>query len=152
MEVVSTQRGKPKILYEGYEYVQSNTNITTLNWRCTKKRCNGSIATAHTFREDRQVHVKNDHSHPPAPELMEAKVVEERVLQRAMSTDMPPRRVISEEVVGVSQGGLLRIGKRTALRRKIQRKRRRRDEGEAEEIGRRDEIPEEFANAIQGCQ
>ena len=43
---------------------------------------------------------------------MEVKLAKDAMLDRAATTQEPPRRLISDTMVGMSDGGLVRLGKR----------------------------------------
>lgn len=41
----SSKRGKPKLIYDGYEFNQKQTHENTIYWRCIDRKCRGHIRT-----------------------------------------------------------------------------------------------------------
>lgn len=123
-KIIESQKGRPKLTYEGFSYRKSNVNITSVNWRCEKKLCKGSASTPSNYNAS-DVVVKNlqPHNHAPDPDATEVQVARHRLNQASMQSQLPPRRLISETMIGMSDAAIVRLGKRAMLRRQVQRKR-----------------------------
>lgn len=123
-KIFSSQKGKPKLAANGYTYRQSSVNMTSVNWRCDQAKCKGSVSTPAMYDvPDVEVRTLQPHSHAPQPETVEVAVAKDAMLHQAGTSQEPPRRVISDTMTGLSDGALVRLGKRSALRKQIQRKR-----------------------------
>ena len=127
-------RGRPKLAFGGYTYRCSNTNLTSQNWRCDRTKCKGSAATPLDFRDGIEVRQLQGHNHGPEPERVEADVAKDKMVDEAAASQVPPRRLISETTMGMSEGGIVRLGKKDAMRQKIHRKRRKLEGGEVHPV------------------
>ena len=153
-KIYKSIRGMPKLAYGGHTYRTSNTNLTSQNWRCDQENCKGSVATPLDFSDGVQVRVLQEHNHAPQPERVEAALAKDKMVDQAVASQHPPRRVISDTVAGVSDGGLTRMGKRSALRQKIHRKRRKMEGGGVHPVPLpRDsdfEVPDAYKTVLEG--
>ena len=95
MEIIKSNKGKDKIIYNGYIYRKNTTNITTQSWRCEKKGCRCSASTAFPYAPGGNVVERNPHCHPPEPAHAEVLSALSQVAQQAEASDMPPRRLVS---------------------------------------------------------
>jgi len=150
MEILKSNKGKDKLVYNGYIYRKNTTNITSQSWRCEEKSCKGSASTPVNYQIGVQVIEKQVHNHPPNPARTEIAVAMSRMLDDASTSDAPPRRVISR--IEMSQEALAVAPKRKSLTARIQRKRRRMDFGYEREPQNRASIniPERFKTAKHG--
>ena len=150
-QIYKSKRGGDKILFQGFSYCRSSTNITSQNWRCDRKatKCRGSVTTAVDYRqhENLQVQERQGHNHPPDPAGEELKVEMDRMAHNAATVraNEPPRRVISDTVANLSQEAQVRAPKRKALTTRIQRKRLKYEVGgEAEPSDLGFQVPNRF--------
>lgn len=150
MEIIQSNKGKPKIAFNGYIYRQNTTNITTQNWRCELKGCNGSASTAVSFQVGGTVIERRTHNHPPDPARVEISTAVNRMLESAATSSNAPRRIISE--IEMSHEAQSLAPKRKSLSQRIVRKRRRLEIGyEAEPQNRASiHIPEKFRTVKHG--
>ncbi len=111
---------------------KSNMNITTVNWRYDNKRCKGSASTAANYQDGDSIGISDDtidvrvlnpHCHIADPESAEVKRAHHKMNQAVTSSHMPPQRIISETMTGLTKGALVRLGKRESLCRQIQQRR-----------------------------
>lgn len=124
-KIFRSQRGKPKLAVGGYVYRISNKNLTSVNWRCERKTCRGSASTPCDFEDPNLlVSTLQVHNHVPDPETVEVQLARNQINEEAVSSQLPPRRIISETMAGMSNGALARLAKRDTLRKQVQRKRR----------------------------
>jgi UDP-N-acetyl-D-mannosaminuronate dehydrogenase len=84
MDFVDSNKGSRLVRYLGYLYVKERVNVNTgdVTWRCqqynkmiggVKQKCTGRIKQTLN-----QVHVTQDHNHPPDVAAIEAKVAMNR--------------------------------------------------------------------------
>lgn len=147
-QISKTTRGKDKLIFRGYGYTLGTTNLTTQNWRCERNRqdrCRGSASTPAQYVDGSDVVEKGEHNHPPDPSRQAVNVAIEGALQTAVTTQHPPRRILSEMFRPLDDEGVSRVPKRKALIARIRRKRARLEEGyEALPRDRTFMIPERF--------
>jgi hypothetical protein len=123
----SGQRGHPKLGFRGYAYTKASTNVTTQNWRCEENKatkCKGSASTPVNFQDGCQVVELGVHNHVPDPASVELGVKMAETLERAGRGNEPPRRLVSDLCIGLSEEATARAPKRKATTQRIQRKRR----------------------------
>ena len=154
IKIYKSQKGKPKIAHLGYSYRMSNVNLTTQNWRCSIAKCKGSLSTPINYEGNNVAAIVcRPHNHAPEPETVEAAVAKHHLKETAVSTQLAPRRIISETEFGMSDGGLSRLGKRKALSQTVHRARRR-YLGQGREVAlprsRRFEVPEKYRTVTEG--
>ena len=66
---------------------------------------------------------RGDHNHGPAPSRVSAQMAASRIVEVAKMTEVPPRRVVSDLMLGVTDEVIASLPTRDNLRRRIQRKR-----------------------------
>jgi hypothetical protein len=95
VSIVKSSKGKDQLLLDGYRYRRADKSEST--WRCDKSKCAGRITS------DGALYKKlTDHNHVPNPEEMIAAEFKSRIIERAMTSNDPPRRIINE--AGVKAG------------------------------------------------
>jgi hypothetical protein len=74
--MISTQRGKRKLLFDGYIYRLDRLNDRGIEqWRCSKKNCRGRIHLHHSSN----ITLISPHSHAPEPSQCEAAIVVDHI-------------------------------------------------------------------------
>ena len=149
------QRNVDKLAYKGFVYGKGSKNITTQNWRCEwfkSEKCRGSASIAVNFQEGCIVRELATHNHPPDPARVELGVQATQMLQIAADTNDPPRRIVSDMMIGLSEEAQARAPKRKAVTQQIQRKRRRVEGYEQEPRHEAFQIPERFRTAVHSGQ
>ena len=124
--IFKSTKGKDKLGYDGFTYVQGNQNLTSRNWRCDRHRqdkCKGSAATVINYSEGCDVRQLQSHNHVPDIARQQVQTALSEMVEVAGQGVQPPRRVISETLMGLSQEARAVVPKRKALVQKIQRKR-----------------------------
>lgn len=151
MEVIQSRYSNDKILYNWYLYRRDRVNKTTVNWRCVQDKCKGRISTPLDYRNGAIPNVKNDHNHPANPADVQKQKGIAEMKERAAATDAPPRRLIGEMMGNLTDETLTNLPQRSALRRTIQRKRKRDDAFPPLPLNLEDiEIPEQFREVLVG--
>jgi hypothetical protein len=148
-KIFKSIRGHPKLSFAGYTYRRSNVNLTSQNWRCDRQKCKGSAATPLEFRDGTEVRPLQPHNHGPAPEAVEAELAKDQMLDEAATSQVPPRRLLSETMIGMTQGAIIRMGTKHSMRQKIHRKRRKLEGGEAHPVALPKDTDFDIPNAFQ---
>lgn len=145
---IKSIRNRDKLIFRGFAYTSGTSNITTQNWVCERQRqdkCKGSASTRLQYENDCEVVEKQPHNHIPDIAKMEALIATDAMKNAASTSTAPPRRIISEVLMHVTQEASSQLGKREALRKTIQRKRRRMTDGlEPLPVTRNFAVPERF--------
>ena len=129
MEVLKSTKGKDKIAYRGFVYRRDHKSQTRISWRCERKECKGRLATPLLYEEDLDDAVeRGEHSHPPDVAGIELAKVKDGMLAQASTTNDPPRRILEDNIGGVSEETAARIGSGTNLKKAVTRKRKREED------------------------
>ena len=123
MEVTVTNKGYPKIIINGYAYIKDRNNVTSIAWKCSRKGCKGRLSTKYNYQETLEAVELGQHHHPPDPAGVAATIAVGRMKDTAVLSQEPPRRVVSDTVIGLRDEVLVKMPNRENLRRTIQRKR-----------------------------
>ena len=147
---ITSQRGQPLLTFRGFKY-RKNGGGSNLSqpWRCTVEGCKGKASTPKPAEDGCRVITRGNHSHPSDPADQELAVLRDNVLKRA-GEGAQPRRVLSEEAVGLSQEARGRLQAEN-LKRSFQRARERGAglppiPGEDEDL----QVPERFQVTLGG--
>ena len=124
MEIILSKRGRDKICYNGFIYRKDKTTLSTITWRCEVDNCKGRLKTTLNYRNDNSCTEKGEHCHSPDPVKVEMEKIKDKIVIAAEKTHDPPRRILQDAVVGVSDEVASRIGTGTNLRRTVLRKRK----------------------------
>ena len=134
LEFVTSVRGKPKLLHEGYTYVyhkdRANGNVA---WKCDQNNkvakdkgagCNATAVTTGTTSTSNLEYAK-PHSHPPAPGRVGADKLKNK-LKGASTRDSTakPHRLVAESLADVPADVNNSLPENSSLKRMIQRKRK----------------------------
>ncbi len=127
METITSQKGKPIVLHEGYRYRKDRDNVDgSISWRCIHRHCSGRLKQLPDDTAD--VTVTPVHSnHAPNPMLNIAERIKAAIHNRAADTAERPRRIIQECTAGERIEATQLLPSYTASQRTIERKRKRLD-------------------------
>ena len=132
MEIVKSRKGHDKIALNGYLYRKDKTSLTRISWRCDRKTCKARLATPVLYQNVvgtiDDVVEKGEHVHAPDPAAVEVAHVKDAMLAAATATNDPPRRILQDNIGGISQEAAARIASGTNLKKAVSRKRRRDEE------------------------
>jgi FLYWCH zinc finger domain len=96
LDLITTEKGKPKLLDNGYAYVrdkESATGKTFWKCECSKKfKCHGRVHS----RGDLVIHRYGDHNHAPDAAKIEADKVINTIKERAQNTQDGGHQIVSE--------------------------------------------------------
>lgn len=100
---IVSQRGARHLSYRGFRYrLNGAGSAFSQPWRCTVEKCKGKASTPKPHPEGCRVITSGEHNHAPDPAREDLAAVTAAVKQRA-DEGLAPRRIISEEIVGLSQ-------------------------------------------------
>ena len=126
MEVLKSKRGRDKIAFRGHLYRKDKRSLTRITWRCERRTCKGRIATTLNYSTPGAEAVEtSEHNHESDAAKVEIQRVRGDMLESAVATNDPPRRILQDHSAGLSQEAAARIGSGTNLKRAVTRKRKR---------------------------
>ena len=92
MEIIASNKGGKKLIYEGFAYVVNRRKEGRIYWRCEKRTsCSASIITCNDLVEKNS----DNHSHPPNEARMSALKVIVNMKDRSLKSDEAPSSVIN---------------------------------------------------------
>lgn len=150
MEIYKSNKGKNKIHFQGFSYRMSNKNKTTLNWRCDRRNCKGSLSTPLNYEDSNTACVENSaHNHAPDPAAEQMKVQLQKMIHEGCSSNAHPRHLISTAVASLTEEALASVPKKSSMTRRIQRARSRAEGFRPEPTSLEGfQIPPEYQTAV----
>ncbi|XP_031348427.1 uncharacterized protein LOC116174627 [Photinus pyralis] len=122
METIASQKGGHLILYEGYRYRRARENSDgSVSWLCVRVPCKGRIKIV----DENEVSIITEHGHAPNPEENDAAKSIFNMRRRATTTAEAPRRIVHDITSQLSLAASVQMPTHRALRRTIQRARKR---------------------------
>jgi hypothetical protein len=94
-----TERGKKKLIHNGYGYVIKRFNEEGIKWVCDRKRsskCSGYASTTSELIDGIPVDLITGHSHPPDETKYTVTAVKNILKQKAKESDVDAGNVISD--------------------------------------------------------
>ena len=124
MELGLSQKGKRKILREGYSYVykkELKNNIRSFECELWRK---GQCSTSIKVDVDDQVFDQvNEHTYPPSQTKCEMELVKNRIKNRSQTTFDTTQRILTDELQGISPTAAVNLSNVEHLRRTIRSQR-----------------------------
>lgn len=117
MSIVKSSKNKDHLLLDGFRYRSANKSQSI--WRCNKNNCAGRVRF-----DGSQYLTVTDHVHAPCPEESIAIEFKSKIVDSAVTSYYPPRRIINEALTIVSKGDGAAVPSYTSSQRTIERKRR----------------------------
>lgn len=104
LQVITSQRGKPTVLYDGYKFnmKQKNKN-STVRWICVKRPCPGAIVTDSSHSN---VIDQKNHSCVPDVAKTEIDLCLQKARKRAREELTPIPQIYRQELMGAKDMGL----------------------------------------------
>ncbi|XP_041372748.1 uncharacterized protein LOC121386019 [Gigantopelta aegis] len=121
MEMITSNRGCPKLCYEGHSYTKNGTNKTTLRWECSQRRtrsCKGAVVT--DLQVENVLRVTN-HSHDADVASVQANKLKENLKAKAATTRGTPGQLISDTTLFTTVDVRAALGNTDALKRTLRR-------------------------------
>ncbi|CAF0825552.1 unnamed protein product [Rotaria sordida] len=130
IQIISTQRGKRKLLLDGYIYRLDRSNDRGIEqWRCSKKSCRGRIHLHNSFLFSSTINRTNvtlvsSHSHASEPAQCEAAIVIDHIRTTAQHNQHEsPKDIVHRLLRSVNNETAANLPSITAMQRSIQRRR-----------------------------
>lgn len=120
MEYVLSEKGKPKIVKDGYLYNRDKVLNNKTFWKCEKFAVFKCRARLHTVNEN-IVKFLGDHNHAADVAGVKARQVVNSVKQQAANTQESCQQLVSTAVVGVSSAVAARLPSKNTMKRTIRR-------------------------------
>ena len=121
MEFVQSERGKMKLIYEGYIYVKQKelaNNVTS--YECEKRRHNNCKAKVKVCENEVVGHV-NDHTHAVDQPRREVLLVQQEIKAKSIATEETAQQIISQTVELIQSGAATQLPPVRHIRRAIRR-------------------------------
>lgn len=96
MSFISSNKGKPMLLKEGFIYKINKQTSTKIYWICKTKNCGASI---HTDLNCNFMQSNGTHNHLVEPEEIEIKRFREALKERVINETTPISKIYDEEMV-----------------------------------------------------
>lgn len=128
-EQIPSNRGKRKIMHNGYVYVkQKDLASGVTGYECEKRRgnINGISACKAKIKVNKDgvvIGFLHEHTHPPDTVRCEVLQVRQNIARRAIETDETPQQILDRELRNLSERAALQMIPLQHLRRQIRRKR-----------------------------
>ena len=117
---IKSQRGGDLLSYRGFRFRRNGAGSPfSQPWRCVVEKCKGKAQTPKPYHDDCRVILSGTHSHTSDLAKEELALMRNEVKERA-GEGLAPRRIISEEAIGLSQEARGRLEPKN-LKRTIQR-------------------------------
>ena len=120
MSIIKSSRNKDQLLLDGFCYRRANNS--QLIWRCYRNNCAGRVRFDGT-----QYNNVTDHNHAPNPDQLIAAEYRSRIIDSAVTSYYPPRRIINEALAYVDKNDGTAVPTYTSSQRTIERKRKKQD-------------------------
>ncbi|CAN8017265.1 unnamed protein product [Ixodes persulcatus] len=123
MEVTLSNRGKKKVLLDGYEYVKKISKKDWTRWQCRHQRsfgCKGAITTDLAITR----HWSSvEHTHANDASATETTKLRVQLKRKATDTSEPPSRLLAEALTETSEQVRANVGDLETIRRDLRRQR-----------------------------
>ncbi|KAG0437433.1 hypothetical protein DMUE_3688 [Dictyocoela muelleri] len=106
-EIISSKRGGKILLYNGYSYSVRNKNHTHIFWRCSNRKCSGSVVTLNNYT----ILSKKIYNHLQNFGENEALYTKEIIKQRSLITEKTPRNIFNFAIKNLSPEAIIKSNK-----------------------------------------
>ena len=122
MEFTKTERGKLKLLFNGYMYVKQIVKKTNIRWRCTlfNHGCKGTLVTD---LKNQNPDPRADHNHAPDMSAVEVAKCRASMKERAVTSSDKPCAIYNEGLAPLSNQSKALLQKPDTCKRSIRRQR-----------------------------
>ncbi|CAN7977149.1 unnamed protein product [Ixodes persulcatus] len=125
MEVIRSNKGKAKVLLDGYDYVQKQSKNGWIRWQCRKQRtggCKGAITTDHAITRFWSV---MEHNHASDVDGVKVTKVRMNLKRKARETSEPPSKLLAQALCSSSAAVRANLGSLETVRRDLRQQRSR---------------------------
>ena len=102
MEISTTTKGKPKLLWNGYAYTKHVENNGMIRWRCACRASKHCPASVYTDLLPANPVLKTDHNHCPEPVKLEVDRCRTEMRIHAAASNDPPARNYTDKITGLT--------------------------------------------------
>ena len=96
MSFVTSNKGKPMVVYENYLFKFNRQSKSKKYWLCDKSGCGIYL---HTSLTDEMISITGVHSHTANPDQIEAKILRDKMKERILFETTSLTRIYDEEIV-----------------------------------------------------
>lgn len=122
MEFITSSKGRPKLVFEGFVYVkQKELAKGVVSYECEMRRNEMRCKAKVKVRALEIVGKTNEHTHTPTIGRPEALKVCHSIKKRALDTEETAQQVISQELENISEEAAVHIPRIRSIRRKIRK-------------------------------
>ncbi len=122
-EVVPSTKGKEKVAFNEYTYQLDLHLDSRIMWRCEVSSCKGWLATPVDYATTKTLPEEHgEHCHPLNVASVEVARVRGNILQQAVNTNEPPRHIVMDNIITVSNEGAAVIGSGRNIKQAISHK------------------------------
>ena len=90
-----SNKGKLLLVFDKYIFKCNKTTQSKKYWTCTKRGCNVSV---HTNLNDEFLSITGDHDHVASPDVLEIKLLKEKMKNRILSETTSITKIYDEEI------------------------------------------------------
>jgi len=124
MEFVKSDKGKEKVIFEGYVYVkQKNLANGVVSFECERRRNKAECKAKIKIRGEELVGRLNEHAHGPDPARKEVLKAIQQMKRLAEETEEAPQQIITQSVSTISEDAKGKLPTVHHLRRNVRRHR-----------------------------
>ena len=123
LEFVPSERGKPKLLYEGHMFYRDRAIAGVTQWKCVyhrKFRCTHRVYT----KDDEVVYRWKDHNHVADISTVKAAKLQKRLREVSENTNDSPKNTLIQCLETASQATIARLPRMTHMKRTINNRRK----------------------------
>ena len=150
LNFIQTSKGKLKLFYSGHFFYQEKAYNGKTHWKCANylhTRCPARLTTSNGELEK----IGKNHNHVADAADAEAKVLMDRIIDDAKSTNDSPHAILTSALEGFSQASATRLPLPDSMKRMIRRVRQKNSKGPALPLCREDIVfPEEYKTTVKG--
>lgn len=102
MEIVTSNKGKEKLISNGYSFVVDIKKENVFYWGCVKRKeykCKGRVVTEFVNEIHKPKKVSNVHNHDPLAYEIEVNKANNYIKNNAGTSNLPPSQIIRNAVV-----------------------------------------------------
>ena len=137
LKFVSSEKGRPKLLLDGYLYYKDKQVQERVYWKCERFRnikCGARVVT----ECDSVLSMRSEHNHIGDAAHVEAEKVMTVIRDAARNTRDTPTYIVSSASIGASQGAVAKLPSVSNMKRTIRNVRVKENAGPAVPIFSRD--------------
>lgn len=92
---LTSNKGKPLLIYNEYVFKCNKTGSTKKYWICSETGCSVFL---HTTLEDRFVSIKGEHDHMNHSDMLESKMLKQKMKDRILAETTSITKIYDEEI------------------------------------------------------